>query len=110
MPSVRIHMMLSFVVGVLAFAVIAGAQDTRPMTRPASTSRGPGTALKGHITGVRGLVTVKLNEKANWIPAKEDMVVDEGAEFRTGPRSAVQIVIDPDQTITLDRLGTIKLL
>ena len=36
------------------------------------------------------------------------MVVDENAEFRTSLRSAVQITIPPDQTITLDRLGTIK--
>ncbi|HEX3356151.1 MAG TPA: FecR domain-containing protein, partial [Tepidisphaeraceae bacterium] len=36
------------------------------------------------------------------------MVVDENAEFRTSLRSAVQIQIPPDQTITLDRLGTIK--
>src|SRR5688500_3882985 len=36
------------------------------------------------------------------------MTVGEGAEFRTGPRSAVQFEIPPGQTITLDRLGTVK--
>ena len=38
------------------------------------------------------------------------MEVGENAEFRTGPRSAVRFVIPPDQTITLDRLGTVKVL
>jgi hypothetical protein len=33
-----------------------------------------------------------------------------GAEFRTGLRSSVQFTIPPDQTITLDRMTTIKLL
>jgi len=101
---------LAFAVAVLSFAVIAGAQDTKPAnTRPATTSDGA-IPLKGRITGVRGLVEVKVTEKAAWAPAKEGMIVDEGGEFRTGPRSAVQVVIEPDQIITLDRLGTIKLL
>ena len=38
------------------------------------------------------------------------MVVSENAEFRTGPRSAVRFTIPPDQTVTLDRLGTVKVL
>src|SRR6185436_14747291 len=38
------------------------------------------------------------------------MVVDQNAEFRTGVKSAVRFAIPPDQTITLDRLGTVKLL
>jgi hypothetical protein len=38
------------------------------------------------------------------------MQLDEGAEFRTGPRSSVTFEIPPDQIITLDRLGTIKIL
>lgn len=100
----------AFFVVVLAIATFAGGQDTRPsFTRPSTTASGA-VPLTGRITGVRGLVEVKVNEKAAWEPAKVDMVVDEGAEFRTGLRSAVQIVIDPDQIITLDRLGTLKLL
>jgi hypothetical protein len=38
------------------------------------------------------------------------MTVGEGAEFRTGPRSAVQFQLAPDQIVTLDRLGTVKLI
>lgn len=110
MSSLRMNVALSFVTGVLCLAVVAGAQDTRPaLTRPVTTLAGNIT-LRGKITGVRGLVEVKVSEGGKWVAAKENMIVDEGAEFRTGPRSAVQIVIEPDQTITLDRLGTIKLL
>jgi hypothetical protein len=80
-------------------------------TFPATTSHAPGDQpISGRITGVRGMVQVKLTETADWQPAKEGLSVDEGAEFRTGPRSAVQVTIDPDQVITLDRLGTVKLL
>jgi hypothetical protein len=38
------------------------------------------------------------------------MKLDQGAEIRTGLRSAVQFVIGGDQTITLDRLGTVTVL
>src|SRR2546429_8848410 len=93
------------VTAMLFAAVVASAQDTRP----ASTATGA-VPLKGRITGVRGLVEVKLTEGAAWQAAKEGQIVDEGGEFRTGPRSAVQFIIEPDQTITLDRLGTVKLL
>ena len=105
-----VHIVFAFIAGFLSLAVVAGAQDTKPaLTRPATAAEGA-VPLKGRITGVRGLVEVKLNEKTAWAPAKEGMIVDEGGEFRTGPRSAVQVVIEPDQIITLDRLGTIKLL
>ncbi|MEZ0267917.1 MAG: hypothetical protein ACAI43_24590 [Phycisphaerae bacterium] len=67
-------------------------------------------SLTGRITALRGMVEIQPAEAAPWQPAKVGMVVPEGAAFRTGLRSAVQFVIDPDQTITLDRLGTVKLL
>jgi hypothetical protein len=108
-PTVRTDIALIISTILLSLATIAGAQDTKPaITRPATTTDGA-IVLKGRITGVRGLVEVKVTETSPWAPAKEGMIVDEGGEFRTGPRSAVQIVIEPDQIITLDRLGTIKL-
>ena len=101
----KCEMALIGVTAMLFAAVVASGQDTRP----ASTATGA-VPLKGRITAVRGLVEVKLTEGAPWQAAKEGLIVDEGGEFRTGPRSAVQFVIEPDQTITLDRLGTVKLL
>ena len=65
---------------------ISGKNTTRPaLTRPSTTQDGS-VILKGRITGVRGLVEVKNSETAKWAAAKEGMIVDEGAEFRTGPR------------------------
>jgi hypothetical protein len=96
------------IVLLLLLPAIALAQPTQPFTRP--TTAVEGMNLQGRITGVRGLVEVKLDETAKWQPAKEGLIVNEGGEFRTGPRSAVQFVIEPDQVITLDRLGTVKLL
>ncbi len=40
--------------------------------------------------------------------AMPQMLVSQGAEFRTGPHSSVTCVIPPDQTFTLDRLGTVR--
>ena len=40
----------------------------------------------------------------------QGMVLGEQAEFRTGPRGAIQFIIPPDQTVTVDRLTTLKVL
>ena len=49
-------------------------------------------------------------KKQKWEKAAEGTELTEGAELRTGPRSAVRFMIGDDQTITLDRLGTIQIL
>lgn len=84
-------------------ALPARAQ-TAPQSQPAQE------LLKATITGVEGLVQVRDAEGQPWRKATVGMVVTEDAEFRTGPKSAVRFTIPPDQTITLDRLGTVKLL
>src|SRR5437764_542170 len=89
------------VVAVFFISTIANAQETRPAAA---------TVLTATITGVEGIVQVRQNEDAPWQKAAVGMKVSEGAEFRTGPRSAVRFEIPPDQTITLDRLGTVKLI
>src|SRR5687767_3188261 len=84
-------------------------QETQPASQPASQ---PATTqpLQARITGVEGLVQVRDDETAPWQRAVVGMILGEGAEFRTGPRSAVQFQLPPDQTVTLDRLGTVKLI
>ena len=67
-------------------------------------------ALHVTVTGVEGLVQVRDSSDKPWQKAVVGMVVGEGAEFRTGPRSAVRCTIPPDQTFTLDRLGVVKVL
>jgi len=68
------------------------------------------TPMQISITGVEGLVQVREGSDKPWTKAQVGMTVTEGAEFRTGPRSAVRVLIPPDQTITLDRLGVVKLM
>jgi hypothetical protein len=91
----------------------AVAPATSPAGGPATApGAGPGGAieLSVTITSVKGMVQVRLAEDQPWKPAKPGMKLGQGAEFRTGLRSAVQFVIEPDQVITLDRLGTLKVL
>jgi len=76
---------------------------------PATTQSAPREQLKATISGVQGLVQVRDAEDKPWRKATVGMVLLEDAEFRTGPKSAVQFTIPPDQTVTLDRLGTVKL-
>jgi hypothetical protein len=70
----------------------------------------PAGALEATVTGVEGLVQVRGGSDQPWRRAAVGMVLNEEAELRTGPKSAVRFTIPPDQTVTLDRLGTVKIL
>jgi hypothetical protein len=59
---------------------------------------------------VKGIVQFRANADAKWEKTTEGTELSEGAELRTGPRSAVQFSIGDDQLVTLDRLGTIQIL
>ena len=61
-----------------------------------------------YVVAVSGLVQVRQAEDQPWFVASTNMVLSEGAELRTGPHSSVTCVIPPDQTFTLDRLGTVR--
>lgn len=101
---------LALVVSVV-FASNAFSQETRPATATSAATTGPGVEeLKATVTGIEGRVQVRESEEAKFKDAVVGMVVGQNAEFRTGPRSAVRFVIPPDQTVTLDRLGTVKVL
>src|SRR4051812_3841557 len=84
--------------------------DVGPATSTVPSPSSQAVVIQGEITGVEGKVQVRDNGDQNWKAAAVGMKVSEGAEFRTGPRSAVRVLIPPDQTITLDRLGVMKLL
>jgi hypothetical protein len=66
--------------------------------------------LEATITTVKGVVQTRPAEDKPWVAAAVGMKVGQGADIRTGLRSAVQLTVEPDQTITLDRLGTVKVL
>ncbi len=90
----------------------ANPNDTVVTSKPASSEVIPGAdqILEAMVTGVRGLVQVRGADDQPWQKATIGMKITQGASFRTGLRSAVQFKIQPDQTVTLDRLGTITLL
>ena len=81
------------------------APDTQPTTDPAGAQ-----ALQVTVTAVEGMVQYRTSEDAKWQKVQVGVVLDEHAEFRTGPRSAVQFKMGDDHTVTLDRLGTVKVL
>ena len=97
-----------FAAALLVPTPVLAQETTGPTTAPATVPTE--AALKATITGIEGLVQVRRTEADKWEPAKLGMVLSEGAEFRTGPRSAVRFEIPPGQTVTLDRLGTCSLL
>ena len=88
---------------------VADAAETRPASVPVAGPDGK-EKLLATVTGVEGNAQVRESEDQPWVRATVGQVVGENAEFRTGPRSAVRFVIPPDHTITLDRLGTVKVL
>lgn len=107
------HAFLPIATVLSLLAGITAAQQTQPNPTAAPATTAPdakATALTATVTGVEGKVQVRDGEDQPWKPVVVGMVVSQGAEFRTGPRSAVRLVILPDQTITLDRLGNMKLI
>jgi hypothetical protein len=95
-------------------ADVAPPAATAPVVATApATATAPGSQEKliATVTGIEGIVRVNVSgDGVDWQKATVGMQVGENAEFRTGPRSAVRFVIPPDHTITLDRLGTVKVL
>lgn len=94
-------------------AKVKGGQessDGQKKGRHEADANGATTALQVIVTGVQRMVQVRVAEHQPWQNAKVGMELGPGVEFRTGPRSAVRFVIPPEQTVTLDRLGTIKVL
>ena len=83
-----------------------------PAEKPAEAAEAQpaaqGAELATRITAVEGIVQVRQAEDQPWQMAKAGMKLNAGAEFRTGPRSKVQFKVGDTQTITLDRLGVIK--
>jgi len=67
-------------------------------------------ALAIEITEVQGLVQVRTAEDQPWQTPEAGMNLNAGAEFRTGPKSQVKFRVGQTQIITLDRLGTVKVI
>jgi hypothetical protein len=84
-----------------------------PTTHPVEGSKPPTLAVervKARILGVEGLVQVRHSADRPWQRCDVGMVLEEGADFRVAPRSAVRFRVGPDETITLDRAGICTLL
>lgn len=62
------------------------------------------------VRAVRGIVQYRTGDDQPWQRVEEGQTLDVGVEFRTGARSSVTFHLPPDQLVTLDRLGTLKLL
>ena len=105
--TMRLFAVPAVLASLLLIPHTAPAQDAAATTNASTTTAAP---LQITVTGVEGIVQVRDASDKPWQKATVGMNVTEGAEFRTGPRSAVRVLIPPDQTITLDRLGVVKLM
>src|SRR6202035_4888655 len=104
-PSATVTPALALLLLLGTAAPVCALQATAPSTTPAGA-----IVMRAAITSVKGVVQVRQSEDQPWQAAVVGMALGQGAELRTGLRSAVQFVIEPDQVITLDRLGTLKVL
>src|SRR5207247_64496 len=104
----RVHLLVPLVILTICSSV-ALALTTQTLPTTTTVPSGAETLIVT-VTGVQGIVQVRAAEDQPWQTATVGMILGEQAEFRTGPRSAVRFTIPPDQVITLDRLGTVKVL
>ncbi|MBI1368832.1 MAG: hypothetical protein GC162_09295 [Planctomycetes bacterium] len=100
--------------GVLHAADEAPAAEKPAAEAPAAEKPADAAApvqdLATVVTFVNGLVQVRQAEDQPWVKAEVGMKLAAGAEFRTGPRSQVQFKVGDTQIVSLDRLGTIKVI
>jgi hypothetical protein len=101
-----ITLIAAFVAAMLTFAPAPALALQDAPAAPAAAE--PQGAMKIVVNEVKGLVQVRTAADQPWKKAEAGMELTEGAEFRTGPKSSVVCTIPPDQTIVLDRLGTVK--
>lgn len=91
------------------FAPPAFAQNV-PVPQPsAATAPAPAGELRVFVVAVEGNVNIRKDENSKWEKATVGMVFGEGTEVKTGMRSAIQLKIEPNQTVILDRLGSCKI-
>ncbi len=88
----------------------ASVPATDPAVAAAPRPVLPDGPLQIKLMQVEGLVQYRLAEGQPWHRAEPGIVLNEGADLRTGPKSAVQFTIGPDQVATLDRLGCVHVL
>jgi hypothetical protein len=81
----------------------------RPSTDPATMASIPAGSMTAIVDAVVGNVQVRPSKDAPWQRAVVGMQLAEGTDIRTGFKSSIRCVIPPDQTFTLDRLGTVEL-
>lgn len=102
------HLIIAVLIAALFPLAYVHAQETQPAN--AQSGAEGAQALMITVTGVEGNVQVRADENAAWQKAEVGQTFSQDAEFRTGLKSAVRFTIPPDQTVTLDRLGTVKVL
>ena len=100
----------------LALAILSTPMIARAQTEPTTDASSEPTSapagvesLKAIVTSVKGMAQIRLTHDDKWQTAVVGMELPQGAEIRTGTRSQIVCQIPPDQTITLDRLGTISI-
>ena len=81
------RMLGAMVVG-LGVLLCAQALRAEPTTSSSATTQSGPMAIT--VTGVVGNVQVREGSDKHWQKAVVGMAVTEGAEFRTGPRSAIR--------------------
>lgn len=91
-------------------ATSATDQPKAVATDAGATQKPQAHQVQAEIKHVRGIVQYRTAADQPWQKVTEGLKLDVGVEFRTGPRSSVTFFLPPDQLVTLDRLGTLKLL
>ncbi len=109
--SPAINLRCCLILSIFSAAPIGLAQATNsstPHSGPATTAgieKGP---LAVTVADFKGIVQYRETEDGAWKRVAKGLVLQEGAEFRTGPRSSVVVTLPGGQTAALDRLGVVK--
>jgi len=86
---------------------MAAVRQTAPSApAPAQADQ---TVNQAVVYAVQGKVDIKTTPDGAFAPAQQGQAVPPGATIRTGPKSAVQLLVADSQLLTIDRISTVTL-
>jgi len=90
----------------LPVSMAAVRQQSPATVAPAGADQ---TVNQAVVYAVQGKVDIKTTPDSAFAPAQQGQAVPPGATIRTGPKSAVQLLVADSQLLTIDRISTVTL-
>lgn len=109
MFNLRTAIVLLVVAGSCQSVSMAAARQQSPAAAAPAPAAADQAVNQAVVYAVQGKVDIKTTPEGAFAPAQQGQAVPPGATIRTGPKSAVQLLVADSQLLTIDRISTVTL-